>query len=93
MRGAVCAGVLLFALPAAGGGAAQEAKRPPAPRSPRLPDEKSGPALELHFPSLEIGVAEYDEGPTGATGVARAASELAWDAVLSAVAHAPEDGR
>lgn len=26
-----------------------------------------GPALELDFPQLLIGVAEYDEGPTGAT--------------------------
>ncbi len=26
-----------------------------------------GPALDLDFPSLEIGVAEYDEGPTGVT--------------------------
>ncbi len=26
-----------------------------------------GPVLELDFPALHIGVAEYDEGPTGAT--------------------------
>ena len=26
-----------------------------------------GPALELDFPGLRIGVAEYDEGPTGCT--------------------------
>ena len=26
----------------------------------------SGPALELDFADLHIGVAEYDEGPTGA---------------------------
>ena len=26
-----------------------------------------GPALELDFPGLEIGVAEYEEGPTGCT--------------------------
>ena len=26
-----------------------------------------GPALEFDFPGLEIGVAEYDEGPTGCT--------------------------
>jgi L-aminopeptidase/D-esterase-like protein len=26
-----------------------------------------GPALEFDFPSLEIGIAEYNEGPTGAT--------------------------
>ena len=27
----------------------------------------TGPALELDFPDLHIGVAEYEEGPTGAT--------------------------
>ena len=26
-----------------------------------------GPALEFDFPSLQIGIAEYDEGPTGCT--------------------------
>lgn len=26
-----------------------------------------GPALEFDLPELEIGVAEYDEGPTGCT--------------------------
>ena len=29
--------------------------------------EFDGPALELDFPGLRIGVAEYDEGPTGCT--------------------------
>jgi L-aminopeptidase/D-esterase-like protein len=29
--------------------------------------EFHGPVLELDFPGLEIGVAEYDEGPTGCT--------------------------
>jgi 6-aminohexanoate-oligomer endohydrolase len=29
--------------------------------------ELHGPALEFDFPGLEIGVAEYDEGPTGCT--------------------------
>jgi L-aminopeptidase/D-esterase-like protein len=29
--------------------------------------EFDGPALELDFPGLAIGVAEYDEGPTGCT--------------------------
>ena len=33
--------------------------------SPRT--ELEGPALELDFPGLEIGCAEYDEGPTGCT--------------------------
>jgi L-aminopeptidase/D-esterase-like protein len=32
---------------------------------PTIPE--GGPALELDFPGLEIGVAEYDEGPTGCT--------------------------
>ncbi|HZQ97570.1 MAG TPA: P1 family peptidase [Chloroflexota bacterium] len=32
---------------------------------PRIPE--GGPTLELDFPGLEIGVAEYDEGPTGCT--------------------------
>lgn len=26
-----------------------------------------GPALDFHFPGLRVGVAEYDEGPTGCT--------------------------
>ena len=34
----------------------------PAPRT-----DFEGPALELDFPGLEVGVAEYDEGPTGCT--------------------------
>src|SRR5207249_6024386 len=29
--------------------------------------EFEGPALELDFPGLQIGVAEYEEGPTGCT--------------------------
>ena len=33
--------------------------------SPRT--EFEGPSLEFAFPGLEIGVAEYDEGPTGCT--------------------------
>jgi L-aminopeptidase/D-esterase-like protein len=32
---------------------------------PRIP--RGGPALELDFPGLRIGIAEYDEGPTGCT--------------------------
>jgi L-aminopeptidase/D-esterase-like protein len=34
----------------------------PAPRT-----SFNGPALELDFPDLHIGVAEYEQGPTGAT--------------------------
>lgn len=33
--------------------------------TPRIPS--GGPALTFDFPSLRIGVAEYDEGPTGCT--------------------------
>jgi L-aminopeptidase/D-esterase-like protein len=33
--------------------------------TPKIPD--GGTALTFDFPSLEIGVAEYDEGPTGVT--------------------------
>jgi 6-aminohexanoate-oligomer endohydrolase len=33
--------------------------------TPRV--DVDGPVLELDFPGLEIGVAEYDEGPTGCT--------------------------
>ena len=29
--------------------------------------EKEGPALRFEFPDMKIGVAEYDEGPTGTT--------------------------
>ena len=29
--------------------------------------DASPPVVELDFPGLEIGVAEYDEGPTGTT--------------------------
>jgi len=33
--------------------------------APRIPSE--GPALTFEFPGLLIGVAEYEEGPTGCT--------------------------
>lgn len=52
---AVC---LAMALPAAAG---VIAARP----EPSIPE--GGPALEFDFPGLRIGVAEYDEGPTGGT--------------------------
>lgn len=35
---------------------------PPVPRT-----NPSGPALTFDFPGMRIGVAEYDEGPTGTT--------------------------
>lgn len=38
------------------------------PLVPRIP--AGGPALEFDFPGLVVGVAEYDEGPTGCTVVA-----------------------
>jgi len=37
----------------------------PAEPRPRVPE--GGPALEFDFPGFRIGVAEYDEGPTGGT--------------------------
>ncbi|HEV2131673.1 MAG TPA: P1 family peptidase [Longimicrobiaceae bacterium] len=45
--------------------AAQAAPARQAPPVPRTSFE--GPVLELDFPALHIGVAEYEEGPTGAT--------------------------
>ena len=36
-----------------------------APLVPRIPDD--GPDLAFDFPALRVGVAEYDEGPTGCT--------------------------
>jgi 6-aminohexanoate-oligomer endohydrolase len=42
---------------------------------PRIPED--GPALELDFPGLRIGVAEYEEGPTGGTAFAFDAPVLA----------------
>src|SRR5436305_820958 len=33
--------------------------------TPRIP--AGGPTLDFDFPGLEIGVAEYEEGPTGCT--------------------------
>jgi L-aminopeptidase/D-esterase-like protein len=41
---------------------------PPAPGAKLTPKTPAdGPALEFDFPSLLIGIAEYDEGPTGVT--------------------------
>lgn len=45
-------------------GVALGAASPAEPR-PRVPE--GGPALEFDFPGFSIGVAEYDEGPTGGT--------------------------
>ena len=47
-----------------------------------------GPQLAFGFPALRVGVAEYEEGPTGCTVFWFPASEVAWDAVLSAARHA-----
>jgi len=44
--------------------AAQAGSKPDRP-VPRPPGD--GPALQFDFPGVEIGVVEYDEGPTGAT--------------------------
>jgi 6-aminohexanoate-oligomer endohydrolase len=45
-----------------GGPSSSSAPHTPAPRT-----QFDGPLLEFDFPGLEIGVAEYDEGPTGVT--------------------------
>lgn len=41
---------------------AQDGRRAPVPHVPA-----GGPSLDFDFPGLAIGVAEYNEGPTGAT--------------------------
>ena len=54
---------VLTAIAAGGAAEAQQgAARAPVPRT-----DLTGPALEFDFPSLHIGFAEYDEGPTGTT--------------------------
>lgn len=58
--------VLLLALPV--GLSAQTSRATATPRPKLIPKTSfDGPALQLDFPELYIGVAEYDEGPTGAT--------------------------
>lgn len=52
--------VLVLVLPATAG--AQSSPPAPEPRT-----ATNGPALRFDFPGLSVGVAEYDEGPTGAT--------------------------
>jgi L-aminopeptidase/D-esterase-like protein len=48
--------------------AGSHAALPQSPQPALIPDTTlRGPALELDFPSLHIGTAEYVEGPTGAT--------------------------
>lgn len=37
------------------------------PLSPYIPGEADGPILRFDFPGLQVGVAEYREGPTGCT--------------------------
>lgn len=54
--------VLAAALAIPAGLAGQTAPEAPLPRT-----SFPGPALEIDFPGLLIGVAEYHEGPTGAT--------------------------
>ncbi|MBA3351535.1 MAG: P1 family peptidase [Blastocatellia bacterium] len=41
---------------------AQQAVNAPVPKT-----DKSGPSLKFDFPAMLVGVAEYDEGPTGTT--------------------------
>ena len=52
-------------------GAAVASAQPPEPRGGQaglVPDTStSNPVLELDFPEVHIGIAEYAEGPTGAT--------------------------
>ncbi|HME39823.1 MAG TPA: P1 family peptidase [Steroidobacteraceae bacterium] len=61
--------VLLTALLAAPlGGNAQWAPGTRAAAAPRVPRVSfDGPALTYDFPAVQIGAAEYEEGPTGAT--------------------------
>ncbi len=39
----------------------------PAPAAPAIHIPEGGPGLKFDFPGLEVGVAEYDAGPTGTT--------------------------
>ncbi|MGH9941210.1 MAG: P1 family peptidase [Pyrinomonadaceae bacterium] len=58
--------VLLLTLPC--GLSAQTGPAPSSAQLKLIPRTSSeGPALEFDFPSLHIGTAEYEEGPTGAT--------------------------
>lgn len=44
------------------------AQVPPDPQAALVPRTRfDGPALEFDFPAVHVGVAEYEEGPTGAT--------------------------
>ncbi|MDQ3556855.1 MAG: P1 family peptidase, partial [Gemmatimonadota bacterium] len=44
------------------------AQAPADPQATLVPRTRvDGPALEFDFPAVHVGVAEYDEGPTGAT--------------------------
>src|SRR4051794_7995566 len=50
------------------GGCPMTAQRPTNENTTLLPRTTfDGPALEFDFPALQIGVAEYTEGPTGCT--------------------------
>ena len=44
---------------------AQEQKKEPTSPTPKV--YKDGPSIKFDFPGMTIGVAEYDEGPTGTT--------------------------
>ncbi|HEV2130229.1 MAG TPA: P1 family peptidase, partial [Longimicrobiaceae bacterium] len=57
--------LLVLACAAAPEVAAQAASTRQPPLVPRTSFE--GPVLEFDFPAIHIGVAEYEEGPTGAT--------------------------
>ncbi len=55
--------LLLASITAPPGGA----QGPSAQTAPIPKTDKSGPSLKFDFPDMRVGVAEYDEGPTGTT--------------------------
>jgi L-aminopeptidase/D-esterase-like protein len=57
--------VLLVCIAAVTGLAAIAVAQAPAAPEPRV--RADGPALRFDFPEMRVGVAEYDEGPTGTT--------------------------
>jgi L-aminopeptidase/D-esterase-like protein len=69
MRTIPAAAALMIALAPLQFSPTQDSAKPKPPVSPPLVAKipAGGAALEFDWPALEIGVAEYDEGPTGAT--------------------------
>ena len=60
-RGAMSVTALIVVLIVPGTALAQDSREP----IPRV--HKDGPSLRFDFPALKIGIAEYEEGPTGTT--------------------------